>query len=897
MQALNYRYHQCLKIALWLYGILLSLSWKPSPPSFEQQLRQLKAKNDLSGWIYLQIQWVAKAPGQRSALLKNAVDHAWRKPSSNEEIQAWQDLLTNQGYALLLSGDIVRSTESYTAAFEWARQHAELADESLLLDNILKPLGNNYTRLGDYEQALFIHHKALAVAQSLDESDALAGTYSNLANTASNMGRPAEALQYCRGGLSIVKRSSALHGLLLSEQADALLQLNQKTEARRWILESIKILEAVRTPEARSWLLTAYQQAGDIHASTPGQALTWYQKALKLEQQMQTVHQRQKAKLFQRIGDLYGRTGQSAKASLWLGQCLSVLIPGKALDSVRSADLYGENTLVDLYYTAAGLAARQGQYEKAIYRYKLSFSAENVLRREMITGTSRERSVSDSHQRYETAIHTAWEAWGSTHLPMYQQAILDLMEGSKARLLLDEVQQQQQLALKANAGDSVAQRIRLLEQALIYYKKESMQHPGSTDSVSKALTAREKQTEWELAQLRKKISTPQNTPPPINGPRPYPSQLIRSFFAGEEALYVVERDQKGIRFADRQALSHGWQDSIRAFTNTWFTSGPANMINRPGQYYREAYMLYRRLFGPHPLQTAREYVLIPDGALNMLPVEALVTVPACPPSPADWLFVIRQASISYAWSIRTLQEQMSATGNSKGFSGFFLSDAHQLPLLNNVAAEQKGIASAVTDGNYYQDKNATVASFRQALQSAAVVHISSHAFSSKDTGQAPHIALYDQPFYLFELKDLHQHPSLVVLSACRTGDGRMVRGEGIQSLARAFTAEGTSAVIAGWWNVNDATAAQLMERFYRKWVPEDKKGIAAALRQSKLDWLYDPKVPYQYKLPYYWSALNYAGNPQPLKDPFREKTHPYIWWVIAVLAIAALLVAALRLRR
>ena len=69
------------------------------------------------------------------------------------------------------------------------------------------------------------------------------------------------------------------------------------------------------------------------------------------------------------------------------------------------------------------------------------------------------------------------------------------------------------------------------------------------------------------------------------------------------------------------------------------------------------------------------------------------------------------------------------------------------------------------------------------------------------------------------------------------------------------------------------------------------------MRQSKLDWLYDPMVPYQYKLPYYLSALNYAGNPQPLKDPFREKTHTYIWWVIAILAIAALLAAVLRLRR
>jgi CHAT domain-containing protein len=279
-------------------------------------------------------------------------------------------------------------------------------------------------------------------------------------------------------------------------------------------------------------------------------------------------------------------------------------------------------------------------------------------------------------------------------------------------------------------------------------------------------------------------------------------------------------------------------------------------------------------------------------------VDALVTVPACPPSPADWLFVIRQASISYAWSIRTLQEQMLSPGNDQGFSGFFLSGGRQLPLLNNIVAEQKGIETVIPDGSWYNEGKATASALRHALQTSAVVHISSHAFSGKDSLQVPHIELYDQPFYLFELKDLRQHPSLVVLSACRTGDGRMVSGEGVQSLARAFTAEGAGAVVAGWWNVNDAAAAQLMTKFYREWTNAGhRKNIASALRRSKLDWLYDPQVSYQHKLPYYWAALNYAGNPEPLKASIMQNDHTWLWWTVAILAAAALFVIILRLRR
>lgn len=891
----------CKHTTLLLLCSLLLLSYRPSPPTLEQQLKQLRKENDLTGWIYLQIQWVAKAPVSRSSCLQQAVKEAWRAPATDEEIQAWQDLLVNEGYALLISGDIVRSTDSYTSAFQWARQHADLADDRMVLENILKPLGNNYTRLGDYEQALFIHNKALAVAKTLSDPAALAGTYSNLANTASNMGRAAESLDYCRQGLAVAKETSPLRGLLLSEQADAFVQLDQPMAARESIQKSLQILENATAPEAGYWLLTAYQQAGDIYIRDPAKALTYYQKALPLEQKLSTEHgplyQRQKAKLFQRIGSLYAGTGQPKLAAHWLDQCLSVLIPGKILDSVKAADLYAENTLTDLLFTAAELAGKQDQAGKALRLYKLCFTAENALRQELVTGSSREQSVSDSRQRYETAIRTAWDAWEKTRQPVYQQAILDFMEGSKARLLLDEVMQQQQLARTAGITDSLGERIRLLEKALIYYKKEALQQAGGTDSLHQAITARQKQVEWDLSQLHKKIKTPAAPTIPIK-PNTYPRQLIRSFFAGTTTLYIVERDQKGIRFADRLIMQEGWQDSIRAFIHRWFEKGAGNMINRPGEYYRQAYGLYRQLFGAHPLQTAREYILLPDGALNLLPVDALVTVPACPPSPADWLFVIRQASISYAWSIRTLQEQMLSPGNARGFAGFFLSGGRQQPSLNNVAAEQKGIAAVVPGGAWYNDREATASALRQTLQTSAVVHISSHAFSGKEAEQVPHIELYDQPFYLFELKALRQHPSLVVLSACRTGDGRMVAGEGVQSLARAFTAEGAGAVVAGWWNVNDAAAARLMQDFYREWTRDDKqKDIASALRKSKLDWLYDPQVSYQHKLPYYWAALNYAGNPEPLKNSIVQNDPHYMWWGIAVLAAAGLFFIVLRLRR
>ncbi len=903
------------------------------PQSLQVQLQQDQVKDSLTSWIYTQIQWVVKSPATRAALLVWATEKAWRSPRSNEEIQAWQDLLSNEGYALLMSGDIVHSTDAYTAAFQWARQHKELADEVLVLENILKPLGNNYIRLGDYEQALFIHRKALAIAASLEDKDALAGTYSNLANTSSNMGLPELSLDYCRQGLKVVNNHSALCGLLLSEQADACEQLRQDNAARESIRKSIAVLEQASSgkqapPDAGYWLLMAYQQAGDIYSDQPAPALQFYTKALSLQnslsQQHGAIRKRERAKLFQRLGALCVRSGQPARAEYWLDQCLSVLIPGKKAGSLQEADLYAENTLLDLLFTLAGLYERQNHTDEALHLYTLCFATEKKLRNELITGSSRERSVSDSRLRYETAIHTAWGAWERTGQPKYQQAMLEFMESSKSQLLLEEVLQQQQVHLAAGAGDSLENRIRLLERALVYYRKEALQ-TGNSDSLARFNAAQEKQTVWDLAELRKKtgaektiasgksgatgISLTANPAPDaqvITTASPGSSlplilqngQIARSFFAGSAALYAVECDRSGIRFTEKLPLDRKGQDSIRTFIHTYFEEGANAMINRPGDYYRQAYTIYRQLFGNHPLLPGKEYILLPDGPLSLLPVEALVTNPSNPPSPEKWPFVVRQSLISYAWSLRTLQEQALTPGNEKGVAGFFLSgnqDKGKSPLLKAVVREKEGIAGIIKDGNWYTDERATTTAFRKALEGSALLHISSHAFTKKDTLDAPHIELFDEPFYLFELKGLEHHPALVVLSACRTGDGRMVTGEGVQSLARAFTAGGANAVIAGWWNVNDEAAAQLMQEFYSALATGQPSpgstppNAAQALRLSKLNWLDAPALSYVHKLPYYWAALNYQGNPHPLQaDSLTVKNSRKIspwWWCLLLLPV------------
>ena len=835
-------------------------------------LRKYRAGNRLAEWIYAQLQFPAAGPSAKAALLQQAAANAWRAPQTHAEIQAWQDLLINQGYTLLQSGDIISSTDAYQQAFEWGKQHSDITDPGLVLEYILKPLGNNYTRLGDYEQALFIHRIALEFARELGDKQAMAATYSNLANTAANMGQLQQSLQYCHEGMLLADKHSAAYGLLLSEQADACQQLQQYGAAKQSIQQSIRILrqQPAGNTEAAHWLFMAYQQAGDIYLSTPRTAAQYYLRAAAMPEQQRTLRRREEARLYLRMGKLQHSLRQPRQALLWLDSCASRLVPGKDIRYLKEADIYGEYTLLDLLFTAATVYRSLQQPATALALYRLCFAAERELRHQYISSSAKEAAISDSRYRYESAIALAWRCWRLTGDNQYRRAILELMENSKSQLLWEEMQQAQ-----LHGNDSIHKRIRLLEQAQLYYRKELLQAGGS-DSL---LQLREQRTAWDLATLRKKIRVEAGAatyllPADSIFPLLAPGQRIRTYFTGSNSLYTVELDNKGICYADSVPLNTA---AIRDFKRRYFEAGPQAMINNPQAYYNAAYGLYAQIFAHHPLQAGSTYLLMPDGVLSSLPAEALVMDSSYQPAIGQWPFLVKQATISYAYSLRTWRLQVLTHNSHKGFSGFFISQAQKgLPGLQGVLKEKELIMPAIPNGQWYVDEQATSKDFIAALQRSAIVHMSTHAFIKKDSLAAPHIMLYDAPFYLFELGSLPQHPSMVVLSACKTADGRLVAGEGIQSMAHAFMAGGTPAVVAASWNVNDATAPLLMQQFYEQ-LPA-QHNAAAALQQAKLNWLNNPQVSDMHKLPYYWAALTLQGNTEAVLP--EQPSHRWYWWLL-----------------
>jgi len=133
---------------------------------------------------------------------------------------------------------------------------------------------------------------------------------------------------------------------------------------------------------------------------------------------------------------------------------------------------------------------------------------------------------------------------------------------------------------------------------------------------------------------------------------------------------------------------------------------------------------------------------------------------------------------------------------------------------------------------------------------------------------------------LHDVYNLDLQADLVVLSACRTGLGKEVRGEGVIGLSSGFMYAGAKTVISSLWKVDDTATAEFMGHFYRALL-KDQQPPAVALRNAKLEMQKDER----WRAPFYWAGFVLQGEYRyPLVD---HKTTSYFWLVLIVVTIVA----------
>ena len=194
-------------------------------------------------------------------------------------------------------------------------------------------------------------------------------------------------------------------------------------------------------------------------------------------------------------------------------------------------------------------------------------------------------------------------------------------------------------------------------------------------------------------------------------------------------------------------------------------------------------------------------------------------------------------------------------------------DGYALPRLFSSREEAKAIMSLAPAGSTLVATGfdaSRAKALSPELGQYRIIHFATHGVLNDEHPALSNIVLSlvdraGQPqngfLRLHDIYNLHLPAELVVLSACDTGLGKDVKGEGLVGLARGFMYAGAARVVASLWKVDDEATAVLMTHFYREML-QDGKPPAAALRDAQIAiWKQQ-----RWNAPYYWAAFVLQGE-------------------------------------
>jgi CHAT domain-containing protein len=278
-----------------------------------------------------------------------------------------------------------------------------------------------------------------------------------------------------------------------------------------------------------------------------------------------------------------------------------------------------------------------------------------------------------------------------------------------------------------------------------------------------------------------------------------------------------------------------------------------------------------------PFNIAGKITIIPDKFLNYLPFESLIV------NNKLW---IESAQITYAYSFPLWLLSNEKKNNSEfklvSFAPQYNPGKFQSNSVFNLpfAKEESEKICEITNGSLFSDNQATKANFINSFRNYSIYHLAMHSYLYADDFEKSCLLFANnEPLYFYELYEYFLPADLVVLSACNSGNGTLIKGEGIMSLSRAFTYSGVKSTVVSLWQVPDKETSELMILFYKnleKGMEKDK-----ALQLAKLEFLKQNPLKTH---PYYWSGFILNGNNSALK------TKSYYWYYIVGFGLFTLLI-------
>jgi CHAT domain-containing protein/Leucine-rich repeat (LRR) protein len=774
---------------------------------------------------------------------------------------------------------------------------------------ILNQMGFIARRLGDWQQALNYYNQALVQIRYLPDRPQKATILNNIGALYYALGEKQQAINYYNQVLSLVREidgspEEGLHQRIveataLSNIGLAYNDLGERQQAIEYFNRALPLLQAAgdRTKEATilNNIGIVYYDLGEKQT-----ALDYYKQALDLRQK--AGDRRGEANSLNNVGNTYSELGKLEKAEEYFNQALPLFRtvgdrPGEALTLYNRAILKGD----------------RGNLIAALTDIETSIKIIENLRTKITNHELRISYFATVQHYYRLYIDLLMELHKTNPNSGYDRKALEASESSRARSLL-ELLQEANADIRQGVAPELLQQERDLQQQIDALETRRIEIISGQNSPTQPTAELEKQHQNLLSQyqeIQAKIRTTSPRYAALTQPQPLTLSQIQQqilddktillqYSLGEKHSYLWAVSKSSITSYELPPRTQ-IETAARNFRNA--VTNPLHR-NIPKRVTEASNALSKIILQPVAAQLAQKRLLIVgDGILNYLPFAALslpetsgensqkplivdreiVLLPS-----ASTLGILRQNYRDRPSPTRTLamfadpvfsaqDERFKAPATTTdreaiesvnlGLSRSSRDNNRQWSRLEFTRKEAQIIQSLVSENSSTQSldfaANRSTAT-NPNLSQYKIIHFATHGFANSTHPELSGIlmSLVDtngKPLNGFlrltDIFNLKLAAELVVLSACQTGLGQNIQGEGIVGLTRGFMYAGAKRVVVSLWSVDDEGTSKLMASFYEGML---KKGLtpAAALRAAQLEMLQQK----QWQSPYYWAAFTLQGE-------------------------------------
>ncbi len=771
---------------------------------------------------------------------------------------------------------------------------------------ILSSIGSVYSSLGEKQQALSYYNQALTIFRAVEDRRGEATILNNIGLVYDSLEEKQQALSYYNQALPILRAVENRGGEAATLNNIGLVyhSLGEKQQALSYYNQALPILRAVEDRRGEAIILN---NIGGVYSDLgkKEQALTYYNQALPI---LRAVgDRRMEANTLNNIGAVHNSLGEKQQAIQYFNQALPIF------RAVR--DKGGE---AGILFNIADLERSQGNLKQAQTHIQAAIEIVEDLRTKIADQQLRASYFASVQGYYKFYTDLLMELHKKDPSKGYDALALQVSDRSRARGLI-ELLTEANIDIKKGIDPTLLAEERRLQWQINAQEKLLSELSSKKETPEQVLTNTKQKIQDLLKQQRElEVKIRANNPEYADLKYPQPltlkeiqqqldkDTLLLQYSLGEERSYLWAVTPNSLHSYELPGREKIDKAAKNLYNN--YLRNPGMLGVSPEETAKAANELSQLILAPVADKLGKKrLVIVGDEALQYIPFPALtISTKSADGSDYQPLVVNHEIiSLPSASTIAILRKQTKGrtkapktlailadpvfsandervTGKSSNVANNNIDQQleesalkrstrnikrSEIQRLPGTEQEAKEILKLVSPSENIQafgfDANYNWATNNQ-LSQYKMLHFATHGFLDSTEPELSGIvlSLIDKQgksqrgfLRLTDIFNLNFPAELVVLSACETGLGKDVKGEGLVGLTRGLMYAGAARVVVSLWNVDDEATSLLMSQFYSQMLQQGKTP-AAALRAAQLKMWEQEK----WRNPYSWSAFTLLGE-------------------------------------